>query len=122
MTRFPTSTNPRSYPPATVFSSTSNRGVTHMAEDFASKPELYEPSCTAEIFCSELAIVERIGPCLRLIFAVEQTSVDGRGRKERAVTARLIIPAEAVWPPAAASRCASSIPIRTRCCSIPPSR
>ena len=67
-----------------------------MAEDFASKPELYEPSCTAEIFCSELAIVERIGPCLRLIFAVEQTSVDGRGRKERAVTARLIIPAEAV--------------------------
>lgn len=57
---------------------------------------LTEPSVIADTFCSELACIEQIGPCLRLTFAVAQTVHGGDGASERAVVAKVVIPAEAM--------------------------
>lgn len=65
-----------------------------MPETFAGP--LTEPCVVSDTFCSELALVERIGPCLRLTFAVAQTIHGCGGASERTVVAKVVIPAEAM--------------------------
>ncbi|WP_428031797.1 hypothetical protein [Ancylobacter sp.] len=65
-----------------------------MPETFAGP--LTEPCVITDTFCSELALVESIGPCLRLTFAVAQTIHGCDGASERTVVAKVVIPAEAV--------------------------
>jgi hypothetical protein len=56
---------------------------------------LSEPSPIPDTFASELVRVERIGPCARLIFAVLQVvECGGHSQVERAVVARIVLPAE----------------------------
>jgi hypothetical protein len=58
---------------------------------------LIEPVMTADIFCSELARIEKIGPCARLIFSVQQYGIYGENpAAERAVVARLVLPIQAL--------------------------
>jgi hypothetical protein len=60
---------------------------------------LSEPVPIQAIFCSELVKVERIGPCVRLVFAVEQTLYCGTKNEsisERTIIAKLVIPADLV--------------------------
>jgi hypothetical protein len=59
---------------------------------------LSEPVPIQDIFCSELVKVEKIGPCVRLVFAVEQTLYCGvesmQSVVELTIIAKLVIPAE----------------------------
>ncbi len=58
---------------------------------------LIEPFCVPDVYCTELAKAERIGPCVRLVFTVPQSSVYGdSNRTEQAVVAKLVIPATAL--------------------------
>jgi hypothetical protein len=54
--------------------------------------ETYEPYATQDAFCEGLARIERIGPCRRLVFVVNDHG-DPR-RPMRAVVAKLVLPAE----------------------------
>jgi hypothetical protein len=54
--------------------------------------ETYEPFCTPDAFCEALVRIERIGPCRRLVFAVNDHGA--HGRPARAVVAKLVVPAE----------------------------
>ena len=66
------------------------KNATHLI----SQHPLLEPVSISDTFCTELAYVERIGPCLRLVFAVEQSIVDSNSA-ERLVMAKVVLPAEA---------------------------
>lgn len=55
-----------------------------------------EPYPIADTFCSEVVSVQRIGPCVRLVFAVPQEMwSDGDACAQRAIVAKLVLPAEA---------------------------
>lgn len=56
---------------------------------------LIEPCPIARTFCTELARIEKIGPCSMLVFAMEQASSFG-GEKERTIEARVILPTDAL--------------------------
>jgi hypothetical protein len=62
--------------------------------------EIIETAVIDDVFCMECAKVERLGPCLRLIFAVPHTETFGPGY--RIVVARLVIPEEEIAAVAAA--------------------
>ena len=60
------------------------------------QPELLEPYGVTDTFATELARVEVVGPCVRLMFAVAQRSVGWPDeRVERLVVEKLVIPREA---------------------------
>ena len=50
--------------------------------------DTFEPFCVADTFCEGLARIERIGPCRRLVFYVNDRDLG------KAVVAKLVIPAE----------------------------
>lgn len=51
---------------------------------------LVEPCPIPDIFCSDLAMVEQLGPCRRLIFYVDIAEFDGG--QARQMVAKLVIP------------------------------
>jgi hypothetical protein len=53
--------------------------------------ETYETYATQDVFCEELARIERVGSCRRLVFTVIDQSAP---RRSRAVVAKLVVPAE----------------------------
>ena len=54
--------------------------------------ETFEPYAIPDAFCEALARIERIGPCRRLVFIVNDHGDPARPMK--AVVAKLIVPAE----------------------------
>lgn len=59
------------------------------------RTELIEASPVPRAFCTELARIERIGPCSMLVFAMEQAALYGSAdAKERIIEARVIVPTE----------------------------
>ena len=51
---------------------------------------LIEPFSAPDVYCTELARAERVGPCVRLVFSVPQSSFYGDStRAEQAVVAKL---------------------------------
>ena len=57
--------------------------------------ELVEPFVVTDTFCTELAAVERLGPCVRLTFAA-QKRCPLSGKPERQIVAQIVISAEAL--------------------------
>ena len=53
--------------------------------------EVIEPAVIDDVFCTGLAKVQRLGPCLRLIFTVEDPS---NWPDYKVLVANLIVPAE----------------------------
>src|SRR5688572_21007762 len=66
------------------------KNATHLI----SQHPLIEAVAVSDTFCTELAYVERVGPCLRLVFAVEQSIIDSNSA-ERIVMAKIVLPADA---------------------------
>jgi hypothetical protein len=60
------------------------------------RPTLFEFGTVPRQFCTELARIERMGPCVMLVWAVEQQqALEGSpGPTERLIESRLIIPAD----------------------------
>ena len=57
----------------------------------APEMELLESTYVADVFADRLAKVERIGPCVRLIFAVPDSIC---GSRQISVVARLVLPVD----------------------------
>jgi hypothetical protein len=56
----------------------------------------------SDVFCEELVDIERLGPCVRLTFAVQSKVTFDEPPAVRAVVAKLILPAAALAEIAAA--------------------
>lgn len=56
--------------------------------------EIIEPFALQDAFCTSLVRIERIGSCRRLVFVVPADC--GPDSRQMAVTAKLILPAEAL--------------------------
>jgi hypothetical protein len=63
---------------------------------FTPYENLFEPCSIADIFCTDLVKVEKLGPCARLTFGVRQSRSDGHGglELEYQVVAKIIIPGD----------------------------
>ena len=59
--------------------------------------DLLESYSVPDAFCTDLARIERIGPCVRLIFSAPQSGPSGdTWRTENHVIAKLVLPADAL--------------------------
>jgi hypothetical protein len=65
-----------------------------MAQAKISDTPINEPFAIQDIFATELAALESLGPCYRLIFAVTQAGYDGS--TERVAVSKLVISADAL--------------------------
>lgn len=65
-----------------------------MAQAKATNTPISDAYGVAEVFATELATLENLGPCYRLMFTVAQTNY--KGAPELAPVIKLVIPAEAV--------------------------
>ena len=61
--------------------------------DYTATAPLIESCAIPDMFCGELARIETIGPCSRLVFAVRQQGYP-EGSVERVVVARVVVPTE----------------------------
>jgi hypothetical protein len=60
-----------------------------MNDDSGPAP-LVEPCPVSDVFCSNMAMVEQLGPCRRLIFYVDVAEADGGLCRQ--IVAKLVIP------------------------------
>jgi hypothetical protein len=65
-----------------------------MAQAKSTHTPILDTYGVAEAFATELAVLENLGPCYRLVFTVSQTSHNGG--TELAPVIRLVLPIEAV--------------------------
>ena len=60
-------------------------------------PNLIESCAVSDAFCTDLARIERVGPCVRLVFSVRQGAPhDDTLQTENIVIAKLVLPADAL--------------------------
>jgi hypothetical protein len=58
--------------------------------------DVIEPIAVPDLFVDRLVRIEHIGPCRRLVFAVPHVDSYGPGDRSLVVTARIVLPAEAL--------------------------